>query len=299
MKEIKWPNPGRYVLAVSGGVDSVVLLHEMAAQKEYELVAAHFNHAMRTGSVEDEEFTRQLAKGYGLILESSKAAAGVLKSEDDARKARYEFLEKIRRKHRAEAILTAHHQDDLIETALINVLRGTGRKGLSAMALNPKIVRPLIDVPKKEIYAYAKATKLTWVEDPTNARNNYLRNYLRNRVLREMTGEQRQSFVKNLQNVAKINNEVDEIIATISRIVIKNNTINRLEFANLPVEAGYEVLAHWLRSYKYSDFDKKSLRQIANTVKTAKAGTRQPIRGTLQLRFTRDKAIIETTDSNY
>src|SRR3989338_6989044 len=107
---------------------------------------------------------KKTAQKYGLPFEVGHGRLGKAASEETARQARYEFLDKVKRKYKADAIITAHHQDDLIETAFLNILRGTGRKGLSSI-VNPKIRRPILNVPKAEILAYAKQHHLKWYED--------------------------------------------------------------------------------------------------------------------------------------
>src|SRR5438270_2251525 len=112
--------PGRYVLAVSGGVDSMVLLDLLAKLPGLELVVAHFNHGIRPESVNDEELVANRAKRLNLPLELGYASLGQGASEATARQARYQFLEAVQKKYKAKAIITAHHQDDWIETAVIN-----------------------------------------------------------------------------------------------------------------------------------------------------------------------------------
>jgi tRNA(Ile)-lysidine synthase len=140
---------GRYVVAVSGGVDSVVLL-DLLTKTNNQLTVAHFNHGIRQDSAKEEALVKQLAKRYGLEIKIGNGKLGLEASEETARKARYDFLESVRQKHQADAIITAHHQDDLIETALINLLRGTGPHGLIAIAKNPNILRPLLNCNGKK-----------------------------------------------------------------------------------------------------------------------------------------------------
>jgi tRNA(Ile)-lysidine synthetase-like protein len=125
---------GRYVVAVSGGVDSVVLLDALSKLPNLELVVAHLDHGIREDSIEDRRFVASLAASYGLVFEYGEGRLGSGASEATAREARYNFLRGVKMKHDAKAIITAHHQDDLIETAILNMLRGTGRKGLTSLS---------------------------------------------------------------------------------------------------------------------------------------------------------------------
>src|SRR5437868_2321087 len=144
--------PGRYVLAVSGGVDSMVLLDLLAKQTELELIVAHFNHGIRPDSAKDEELVAKVAKRLKRSFEAGQGKLSGHTSEEKARDARYKFLKAVTSKYSAVAIVTAHHQDDMIETVILNLLRGTGYRGFTAISNNDEVIRPLLGYAKKEIY---------------------------------------------------------------------------------------------------------------------------------------------------
>ncbi len=96
-----------------------------------------------------------------------------------------DFSKSTKKKHHADAIVTAHHQDDVVETAIINLVRGTGRKGLTALADRPDIRRPLLNIPKSEIQKYAKTNDLDWREDETNKNANICGHYIRQNLFRD------------------------------------------------------------------------------------------------------------------
>jgi tRNA(Ile)-lysidine synthase len=169
----------KYVLAVSGGVDSVVLLDMLAKQPNLELVVAHFDHGVREDSASDAEFVASLAEKYNLSFETKREELGKNVSEEIARNRRYEFLRAVAQKHNAK-LVTAHHADDVIETIAINLIRGTGWRGLASM--DSDVLRPLTNITKDEIIRYAKANNLDWREDSTNASDDYLRNRIRHRM---------------------------------------------------------------------------------------------------------------------
>ena len=275
--------PGKYVVAVSGGVDSVVLLDLLDRQKGLELVVAHFDHGIRPDSTKDTVFVKQLAKDWEFVSESKKL--GLKASEATARTARYLFLERTRQKTEAKAIITAHHQDDLIETAFINILRGTGWQGLSSIKNSEKLLRPLLDVSKKDILAYAKQYRLKWREDSTNQETDYLRNYLRLNILPTLESRQRQLLISKLDKVAENRRDIDNITATISHKVSSNNKIDRRQFAALPTEIATELAAFWLRRADHRDFDRNQVVKTVSALKTSKAGTTMPINGHLKLVF--------------
>jgi len=261
---------GRYVLAVSGGVDSMTLLDILAKMPGLELIVAHFNHGIRADSVKDEQLVREIAQKYGLPFEVSHGRLGKTASEETARQARYEFLDKVKKKYKVDAIITAHHQDDLIETAFLNILRGTGRKGLSSI-LNPKIIRPLLNIPKAEILEYAQKHHLKWREDITNIETRYLRNYIRRHLMAVLTNKQRQEILDNINKVAKLDNLIEQDIATLSHTHLTE--LDRQQFIMLPSDVSEELLAWWLRNNQLRDFDRKTIKRLSTAIKTAPAGS--------------------------
>ncbi len=169
----------KYIVAVSGGVDSMVLLDMMVQAQQGELIVAHFDHGIRPDSHVDATLVRAAAKKYQLPFETKREELGAKASEARARERRYAFLRHLSQKHGAR-IVTAHHLDDLIETVAINMTRGTGWRGLAV--LDSDIVRPLIDMEKSAIMNYAKKRHIVWREDSTNTDTTYLRNRLRQKT---------------------------------------------------------------------------------------------------------------------
>jgi tRNA(Ile)-lysidine synthase len=141
------------------------------------LIVAHFDHGIRETSAEDARFVRGLAHRYGLTFETERVELGPGTSEETARSRRYAFLRRIAATYDG-TIVTAHHQNDVIETIAINISRGTGWRGLAVLN-DPTIERPLLTYEKARLYDYALQQGLEWVEDETNRSNRYLRNRLR------------------------------------------------------------------------------------------------------------------------
>lgn len=265
----KLVKPGKYVVAVSGGVDSVVLLDMLTQQTDCELVVAHFDHGIRTDSKNDREFVQQLAKQYKLEFEYGEGNLGKSASEAVARKARYGFLFGVMKKRSAQAIITAHHQGDGLETLIINLLRGTGRKGLSSLQSQSSVLRPLLDLPKAELIDYAKAHKLTWREDSTNLDESYLRNWVRLTLIPQLSNDQKQQLLQLQAKAATDNNELDNLLDGLlgkSGLKLQKNVINQLSH-----KAAKELMAHWLRLNKI-EFNAKMLEQIVVASKTLSAG---------------------------
>ncbi|HSH74636.1 MAG TPA: tRNA lysidine(34) synthetase TilS, partial [Longimicrobiales bacterium] len=180
----------RLVVAVSGGLDSVVLLHLLrfgSGIEGPELHVAHLDHAMRPSSREDALWVRGLCRAWGLPLHSARAGE-VPGSEQAARRARYAFLERVRHDVGARRVLTAHHADDQAETVLFRLLRGTGPAGVVGIRerREPALWRPLLGFWRSELEDYAREARISWREDPTNQDLGYARNVLRNLVLPEI-----------------------------------------------------------------------------------------------------------------
>ena len=179
----------RLLLAVSGGVDSVVLC-DLCRSAGFSFEIAHVNFQLRgEDSVLDECFVKGLAEHYHVPFHLKKAdTAGYAESHKvsvqvAARQLRYQWFNELLEKG-PRYLLTAHHADDNVETVLMNFFRGTGITGLRGMvAKHDNIVRPLLFVSKKEIIDHAKEKKLSWREDISNASDKYSRNYFRNAVI--------------------------------------------------------------------------------------------------------------------
>ncbi|MCS7197895.1 MAG: tRNA lysidine(34) synthetase TilS [Candidatus Bipolaricaulota bacterium] len=187
----------RVLVAVSGGVDSVVLLHvlqELKKELKLSLAVAHFDHGIRPDSAQDAEFVSKLARSLRLKLYTERAdvpayaQAHKLSLEVAARELRYQFLEKIAQAHKFNKIALGHTLNDQAETLLMRLLRGSGLEGLAGIppvrsSEHCQYIRPLIECSRQQIEAYAKTHKLRWREDPTNYDTRILRNKIRHELI--------------------------------------------------------------------------------------------------------------------
>lgn len=183
------PHGGVILCAVSGGQDSVCLLHYLASiapRKGFFVAAGHLNHLMRPEAQRDEDFVRDLCRTLNVpfyteaVPVCERAAQWGLGVEEAGRRLRYDFLTRTADSIGAQRIATAHHARDQAETVLLNLLRGTGTEGLAGIPpVRGRIIRPLLQTDRPEIEAYLAAHGLDHVEDSTNRDTHYARNRLR------------------------------------------------------------------------------------------------------------------------
>jgi tRNA(Ile)-lysidine synthase len=266
--------PGRYVLAVSGGVDSMVLLNLLLQCPEIKLTIAHFDHGIRADSHEDRRLVQSAAAFYGLPFVYHEGALGADASEAIARKARYEFLRTVQIAAGAQAVITAHHQDDVIETAILNMLRGTNRRGLSSLQSRSDVIRPLLHVSKAEILEHARNHDLIWREDSTNQDIKFRRNYVRHQIIPRLDTDARARLLEIIANNLRINQELDQELINQLHYQQRAHTLDKTWFASLPHAVAREVMATWLREHELANFDRRTLERLTVMAKTQSVGQR-------------------------
>lgn len=214
------PAGSKVLCAVSGGADSVCLLHLLHARKDISVVCAHFNHRLRREeSDRDEAFVRRLCEGLKVecVAGSGDVAAYAaeqgLGTEEAARTLRYEFLFDAAEKCGANRIATAHNAEDNAETVLLNLARGAGLKGLCGIPpVRGVIVRPLLHTTRDEILEYLSQNGLAHVEDSTNSQDGYSRNRIRHHVL-PVLKEQNEAAVMNIARAAELLREDENYLS--------------------------------------------------------------------------------------
>lgn len=285
-----------YVVAVSGGVDSVALLDILRSQPDLRLIVAHFDHGVREDSAEDRKFVEALAEQYGLSFTFDEGKLGAGASEAAARDARYEFLRRVKNASGAQAIVTAHHEDDVFETAILNLLRGTGRKGLSSLKSTDEIYRPLLNTPKKNLIAYARANGLQWREDSTNASDNYLRNYVRHNIFSKFDEAARNRLRELIQNAHSANVQIDQLLAEQLHLQPSYNVLDRHWFIMLPHAVALEIVAAWLRARGIMDFDSATLERIVIAAKMYAPGKQIDVSARFKILVRKDDLALVVRD---
>ncbi len=199
------PKGSKIVAGVSGGPDSVCLLsvlNELKEKYNLEIMVAHFNYGLRgKDSDNDEKFTRELAKKLGLkiiVKRGRKFGADDSNLENKLRNARYKFFEEVRKNNKFDLIAVGHQRDDQAETLLMRILRGAGLQGLSGMRPKTgKIIRPLLEVNRKDILKYLDENDLDYRIDKTNRETDFFRNKIRLKLLPYLEKEYNPS-IRNL-----------------------------------------------------------------------------------------------------
>ncbi len=238
----------RVLLAVSGGVDSIVMLDviaRIAPLLKLSLAVAHFDHGLRgEESKKDAEFVVEAAKSRGLRTYVGRgdaarlAEAGKISVEDAARRVRYQFLSRVAKKMDFQMVLTAHNANDNAETLVMNLLRGTGVSGLAGippmrtLTDGTILARPLLDTERSSIEEYANETSLTWREDETNAQKKFTRNRIRHELL-PMLATYNPSIIGTLNSTTEIMRGVEHYMShavdLATKKVVGNTTDEEVE----------------------------------------------------------------------
>jgi len=184
--------PGEALVAVSGGADSVALLdllNDIANELRLSLVVAHVDHGIQSDSRTVERSVRELAEKYGLPFESVELNLGPDTTETEARRARYAWLREVQKRRGSKYLVTAHHQDDQVETVLLRALRGSAPAGLAGIAARGRggLVRPLLPFTRAELVSYATERGLPVYDDPANRDPRHLRSWVRTTLLPVLT----------------------------------------------------------------------------------------------------------------
>lgn len=251
----------RWLVAYSGGVDSLVLLQLLVdIPQRPPLLAVHVNHGLQTPSDQWERHCRQRADELGVAFHSERAivdTGGALSPEQAAREARYAVFESLLQS--GEVLLMAHHLDDQVETLLLRMLRGSGSRGLAAIPETRPLgkgilLRPLLDQTREAIEQYARERGWQWIEDPSNDDPAFDRNYLRRRVLPVIAGRW-PDYRATLARVAALSEESSQLNRELAELDCHALSLSPLA-ASLPISALRELspgrlknlLRFWLQS---------------------------------------------------
>ncbi len=290
------PPQSKLVVAVSGGVDSVTLLNMLRELQDFygwQMVVAHINHNARSSSARDAEFVGGLAESYSLPFYLEKLNNDTAKTEAAWRAARYAFLERLRDDLNYHMIVTAHHGDDRIETAVFNSIRGAEREGITALkAKRGNIVRPLLPFSKAEIITYANLQGLPFVTDETNTDIGFSRNYVREELLplgSTMYRNFRHSFHTVLNHLEELNTKISVGLKNVINDLTISSSQDSIElakdgFRSLPDTVALNVVALLAKQLSPGiGLSQNNLTEALRFWQTGKSGSSKNLKAGLQL----------------
>lgn len=269
------------------------LLAAGAKEHQLTLTAAHFNHGWE-GDDAYEETVRAALTRYDLPLEVGRGSTG--RSEAAARAGRYGFLRELKDRLGADAIITAHHLDDLEETVILNVQRGTGRRGLTPFMSTPDVLRPLATIRKSELETYAQQHKLQWCHDTYNDDLVFARNRVRHEQLPQLRSDNPQfddEFREILAEAGELNAEIDTELRALFIVreyeaTIKNDLIRQLDLSVIT-----ELLIMMVNSIcPGTELSKRTIEQLAVDLKTGRLKQPRDLKNGLSVVHARDTVTI-------
>lgn len=300
-KEFPFLKDTKLLLAISGGVDSVVLFH-LLHKLNYDVSLAHCNFKLRGKESDlDEEFIKNLNQIssnqiFTISFNTEKyAKEHKLSTQIAARELRYNWFQKLITEHKFDYVLTAHHADDNLETFLIHLTRGSGLDGFTGIPkVNGNIIRPLLAFSREEILNYAKDHDIEWREDASNTSNKYIRNKIRHQVLpvlKEINPSVLDSFATTLENLQESKQIIEDSIENIVSEVLKKEAnfikidIEKIKKLSNPKAYLYQLL----KSYHFTEWN--DIYDLLN----AQSG-KQVFSKTHRLLKDRDVLILSKTD---
>ena len=277
-----------YILGLSGGPDSVYLLYYMLKNyPESIFIAAHLDHEWRKDSQEDVIFCEQLCKELNVKFITKKASELTIKikpngsQEEVGRKLRRSFFNKLAQEYNAQAIVLGHHADDQLETFFIRLIRGTTTYGLSCMKEHDGLYwRPLLNTKKKDILEWLTANKYTYLKDPTNDSNIYLRNKIRSNIIpafKALDSRSEHNFSRTLTHIQTAEHFLQQHTkASYEQILNEKKELDLKQFFLLHTYLQKRILQYWLVDKKIiHTLTDSFLNEIIRFLKSPRGGSHQ------------------------
>jgi tRNA(Ile)-lysidine synthase len=302
-----FPLTSRYLVGVSGGRDSVALLHWLVESGYHNLIVCHLNHQLRAGCAKaDARFVAQLAADYKLEFELQSANVRALSAskkisiEMAGRIARYGFFAQVAKRKRCRTLLLGHHADDLVETFLINLFRGAGATGLAGMReistrrvedVELTIVRPFLAVWRSDINQYVQRERLKFREDASNRDLSPLRNRIRHDVIPYLEKTLGRNIRASVWRAAVITAEEESFFDELLPETLTELEVRELRM--MPLTLQRRTLRDWLRRHKISEVNFAVVERVRGLVEQASRAAKTNLPGNRHARRHAGKLFIE------
>lgn len=282
-KDINLSNKDAIVIGCSGGPDSMALMHilmEIRKKKELLLICAHVNHNVRVESKKEEEFLQKYCEDNNIVFESMTIEKyGDDNFHNEARKIRYQFFEDIVNKYKARYLVTAHHGDDLVETVLMRIVRGSTLKGYAGFEKkiekeNYTLVRPLVFATKAEIEKYDIENNIPYVIDESNFKGKYTRNRYRKEVLPFLKTEDpsvHTKFLKFSDTLIEYIDYIDKIIKKEIKKVCDGTKIKVVPFLENEELIQKKIIFYVLEQIYHDDLNQINMTHVLSIIKLIKS----------------------------
>ena len=265
----------KMLVGVSGGLDSMVLLSlltELSHVCKLELIVCYIHHGFsknpETNIYRDtaEKFVSKACKNSQLPFFSSRSQE-TLSSEQELRNFRYQEFRKLLKKEKANLIVLAHNQNDFLETRLINFIRGSGLQGLKSMTTyKTPYLRPLLDFSRKQLQQHAQIHKIDFLEDPSNKKNFYLRNWIRNKWLKDLETKRTgsiKSLARSLELLSQARDKPSHFEKKLQlKLICSSDGIKRPLFLELSLQDQKRTLAIYIRSLGLSNYGQSHIQEL-------------------------------------
>ena len=298
------------VIGCSAGPDSMALLHYLHTNTNNHLIVAHINHNIRKQSIEEEEYLSTFCLKNKITFESTTIKEYTENNfENEARKKRYAFYERILNKYNTKYLFLAHHGDDLVETILMKIARGSNLEGYAGIIIisntdNYLIIRPFLSLTKENLINYNKENKIKYYLDHTNEDTAYTRNRYRKKMLpllKEENPSIHLNFLKYSNTLLEYNTYIEEEINKIYPTIIKHNTLNIEKFKELHSFIQKNLLYKYLNTYyqnKINIIKEKHIISILNIIYNTKPNITINLPLNTQARKTYEYLYIENKTNN-
>ena len=263
-----FPPGERCLIGVSGGRDSVALLHMLLGAGFKKLTVCHLDHGLRDEGREDARFVEALAERHGLKLASARVNVAALAKrkklslETAAREARYAFFARVARTEKCPRLFLAHHADDQAETFLFNLFRGSAAAGLAAMrplatrtvgSVTLQIARPLLGMWREKIDAYIAAQKIAFREDTSNTDPRHTRNRMRHEIIPAIKRALDRDIRRAVWRAAEILRDENDFLASLPELRDLPETLETSALRAQPVALQRRVIHAWLRTQRVAE----------------------------------------------